>query len=425
MAPAPLTWTIRLYQALTTVGAPLALRAARRRFEATGGPMARLPERAGRTAQPRPDGPLIWVHAVSVGESLSVMGLIEDMVRAGQSVLLTTTTATAAQLAAKRLPEGALHQFAPIDTPQATARFLDHWRPDLAVFIESEIWPNQILACETRGIPRVLLNARLSEKSLKNWGKRVRTAMALFTRFDRIMCQSDTTRTALIPLGAPPAHCSTTGDMKAAAPPLAFDAAEAALFTKNLGSRPLWVMSSTHPGEEEVASMAHGIITAQHPDALMILVPRHPERGNEVETLLQGQGWSVARRSQGTPITPATQIYLADTLGELGLWYHLAPMACVAGSFTPVGGHNPYEPAHFGCAVLHGPLYANFAMAYGAMAARHAAIEVEDATALGLTVAGLFDSARLPVLQEKARRFVEAATDIRAGILDTLLSLKN
>ncbi|CUJ99909.1 3-deoxy-D-manno-octulosonic acid transferase [Shimia thalassica] len=424
MAPAPLTLTIRLYKALTAIGAPLALCAARRRFEATNGPMDRLTERKGQPSLARPDGPLIWMHAVSVGEFLSILDLVGDLVKRDTSVLVTTTTTTAADIAAKRLPEGAFHQFAPLDTPQATRRFLDFWAPDLAIFVESEIWPNQILACETRGIPRALINARLSAKSVASWHKRPKTAQALFSRFDRIMCQTDSTRDALAAFVTKDAALSTSGDMKAAAAPLPVDTAEAQTLGVDIGDRPVWVASSTHEGEESIVSAAHGIVTSQAQNALLILAPRHPERGDAIETQLRADGWNVARRSAGTPITPETQVYLADTLGETGLWYHLSPIVLVAGSFAPVGGHNPYEPAHFDCAILHGPLYANFAQAYGEMADCDAALEVEDATALGLSVAGLFNSPRLRTLQDNAHTYVTAAKNNRDTVVQTLLSLR-
>ncbi|WP_372885561.1 3-deoxy-D-manno-octulosonic acid transferase [Shimia sp.] len=426
MTPAPLTPVLRLYRMLATLAAPLALRMARKRFAARQGPMARFGERNGHASQPRPGGRLIWMHTVSVGEFLSVLDLLHELDAPDLSLLVTTTTSSAADLAARRLPQGVIHQFAPLDTPMAVRRFLDHWRPDLAAFVESEIWPNQIVMAAERGIPAVLLNARLSASSLRAWGRVPATASALLGRFARIMTQSDDTRRALESLGAPAAILETTGDMKAAAAPLPFDAAEAAALHHRIGSRPLWVAASTHDGEEGAVSAAHRQLCAAHPDALLILVPRHPERGDAIEALLRAEGWRLARRSAGAAPTEEQQIYLADTLGETGLWYHLAPLVFVAGSLTPVGGHNPYEPAHFGCAILHGPLHANFKQAYDTLGREEACLGVADANDLGRALRALLDPdhpERLQRLQTNARRYLKSAANNRAAVARTLIAM--
>lgn len=423
MAPAPLTLLYRLYQMLTTLAAPLALHQARRRFVARNGPMTRFGERNGQATAARPRGTLIWMHTVSVGEFLSVLDLLRDLVASDVRILLTTTTSSAADLAADRLPDGVIHQFAPLDTPMAVRRFLDHWRPDLAAFVESEIWPNQIVMAHKRAIPLVLLNARLSASALKRWGKHPRTARALLSRFARIMTQTESTRLALEELGAPADRLRTTGDMKATAAALPYDRAAAEVLREQIARRPLWVAASSHDGEDPAISAAHRLLTATRPEALLILVPRHPERGDQIEGLLKSEGWQVARRSKGQTPDAKTQIYLADTLGETGLWYHLAPIVFVAGSFCPAGGHNPYEPAHFDCAILHGPLYANFSLAYRGLSRAGACLEVEDATALGLTLAGLLGSPRLGALQTAARQFIQTASGTRQSVQQTLLAL--
>ena len=423
MPPAPLTFVTRLYQALTFAAAPLAMRAARRRFIATNAPLDRLRERNGHASKPRPQGSLVWMHTVSVGEFLSVLDLVREITEAGHQVLVTTTTGTAAALAEKRLPDGALHQFSPIDTPQAVRRFLSHWKPDLAVFVESEIWPNQILQARARDIPLALINARLSAKSLTQWQKLSATARALFTRFDCILCQVRGTEQALELLGAPRSALRTTGDMKAASAPLPFEADEAAKLKAQIGARAIWVASSTHPGEEPLVTEAHRAVTTQYSDALQILVPRHPDRGDEIEAQLRSEGWTIARRSRGETPAQDTQIYLADTLGETGLWYHLAPITFIAGSFTPVGGHNPYEPAHFDCAILHGPQYANFRLAYGEMKDHAACLEVADVQTLGTTVARLLKDPQQTSLADNARAYVASAQNIRQDVLRDLLDL--
>ena len=423
MALAPLTLTYRFYRFLTTLGAPIAKRAARKRFDVRHGPAERFAERLGQASIARPAGQMIWMHTVSVGEFLSILDLVRELANTGTLVLVTTTTSSAAELAAQRLPQGVMHQFSPIDTPQSVRRFLTHWQPDLAVFVESEIWPNQIVMAHAHGIPLALINARLSARSLKKWQKGPKTARALLTRFDAIMTQTEGTRTALQDLGASADCLTVTGDMKAAAAALPFDESLAKTLRADIADRPLWVASSSHPGEESTISAAHRLVTKTHSHALLILAPRHPERGDEVEALLKQEGWTTARRSKGEAITPDTQIYLADTLGEMGLWYSLAPIVFIAGSFTSVGGHNPYEPAHFDCAVLHGPQYANFSLAYDAMHAAEACVEVKDADALGNTVANLFASEHLKTLHHNAKDFVAGAQSARGSVSKALISL--
>ena len=423
MAPAPLTLIYWLYRLLTTLGAPIAKRTARKRFDARHGPAERFSERLGHASLKRPAGKMLWMHTVSVGEFLSILDLVQELTNTGVHVLVTTTTSSAADLAAQRLPNGVLHQFSPLDTPQSTQRFLSHWHPDLAVFVESEIWPNQIVMTKDQGIPLALINARLSARSLKKWNKGPKTARALLTRFDKIMTQTEATRAALQDLGAPSDRLTVTGDMKSAAAALPFDEGTAQTLRISIADRPLWVASSSHAGEDPFISAAHHLVIKSNPNALLILAPRHPERGDDVEALLKKDGWTTARRSKGEPITADTQVYLADTLGEMGLWYNLAPVVFIAGSFTAVGGHNPYEPAHFDCAILHGPQYTNFELAYGTMHAEDACVEVQDAEALGNTVTNLFGSEQLKALQSNAKTYITGAQNARDTVSKALISL--
>lgn len=423
MTPAPLTLLYRLYRLLTKLGAPIAKRTARKRFDVRHGPAERFPERLGHASLQRPAGKMIWMHTVSVGEFLSILDLVRELAEKGIHVLVTTTTSSAAELAAQRLPQSVMHQFSPIDTPQSTRRFLSHWQPDLVVFVESEIWPNQIVMAHALGIPLALINARLSFKSLKKWEKGPGTARALLTRFDAIMAQTEGTRDALQNLAAPADRLTVTGDMKAAAAALPCDESQAQVLRATIADRPLWVASSSHADEDPAISAAHKFVTKTYSNALLILAPRHPERGDEVEALLKQDGWTTARRSKGEKITADTQIYLADTLGEMGLWYDLAPIVFIAGSFNSVGGHNPYEPAHFECAVLHGPQYANFELAYNAMHAAEACVEVQDADDLGNTVTSLLASEHLKTLQHNAKTFITGAQSARNTVSKSLISL--
>lgn len=413
-----------LYAAATAVAAPLIRRGIRRKMAAAGDE-ARLGERFGQASLARPDGQLIWMHAVSVGELLSILGLIRSLQAHSPDlqVLVTTTTSTSAALAAKRLPEVALHQFSPLDTPGAVRRFFNHWKPDLAVFVESELWPRQIVEAHRRGIPLALIQARLSQKSLSRWKKFPSTARALLTRFSLVLCQVESTRSAVISLGLSPERTLTSGDLKASSDPLPVDAEELARLQAAIGDRPLWLAASTHPGEEEQVAEAHGIFQEKFHDGLMILAPRHPERGDDIAHMLRNDGWDVAQRRHHDEINALTEIYVADTLGEMGLWYALAPVTFVAGSFSDVGGHNPYEAAHFDSAILHGPKFANAALTYKDMDEAGAALKVRDADALGAALLDLSDSSRAETLQKRAHEFATSARNIRDEIAHNLLML--
>ncbi|WP_232796478.1 3-deoxy-D-manno-octulosonic acid transferase [Roseovarius salinarum] len=405
---------MRLYAAGANLIAPLAFaRHVRPRLAAHGTEPARIRERLGHATAPRPDGPLVWFHAASVGESLSVLRLIEHMGRdcPELSFLMTSGTATSAQVIAKRLPPRCSHQFAPLDSRAALRRFFDHWRPDAGVFVESELWPQMIAAARDRGVPLALVNARLSDRSLRRWRRVPRTARFLLGQFAMIHCQDARTATNLQALGIAGARAGQS--LKAAAGPLPFDADAHARLAGMLGDRPVWVASSTHPGEEEVALGAHRRLLADHRSALLILVPRHPERGGTVAEMIAHAGLTVARRSTGGLPGADTQVYLADTLGETGLWYALAPLTFLGGSLTDVGGHNPYEPAQAGSAVLHGPLHANFAQAYADLHAADAGVEVADAGELGAVLHRLIAApAQAAALRENAHAFARRQDDM-------------
>ncbi len=411
---------VRLYRGAANLIAPLAYRRVARKLEAQGIPDGRLKERNGHATAPRPEGRLLWFHAASVGESLSVLRLIAHLGERHPdlSFLLTSGTATSAQIVAGRLPPRSIHQFAPLDSTRATARFLAHWRPDAAVFVESELWPQMLMQTGAAGVPMALVNARISESSARNWKRFPATARFLLSHFRMIHCQDDATAARLRELGLENAEKGM--NLKSLSGELPVDAAALEEIRAALGARPMWLASSTHPGEDEIVIAAQTEVLRRHPEALLILVPRHPERAETIARLIEAEGLSHARRSTGGTVTVDCQIYLADTLGETGLWYALAPLTCLCGSFTPVGGHNPYEPAHAGSAILHGPLHANFAQTYPALDAAGAA-EAVAADTLGTTVTGLLeDAVRLAAMREKARAFAEAQND---GLDDVALAL--
>lgn len=407
------------YTAGTALLAPALRLMAGRRLRAGGVGEARLPERSGHATLPRPPGRLAWVHAASIGESLSVLPVVERLVAVGVACLVTTVTATSAQVLGQRLPPGALHQFAPLDVPASVRRFLRHWRPDLAVTVESEVWPNALLRSSREGIPLVLLNARLSAGSLRAWGRAPRTAARVFRLFDRIVAQTPGTADALVALGADPARVLVGGNLKAAAGAPPADVAELTRLGPLLAG-PLWAAVSTHRGEEEAVLDAHARLLLTHPGARLILAPRHPERGDEVEGLARARGLPVARRSRGEA---PTGVILADTLGETGLWFRLAPVAFLGGSLVPAGGHNPWEPAACGAAVLTGPGVANVEADVAALVAAGGAAVVEGAGLAGAVAALWDDPSRLAGMREAARRTAGVQEDAVEAVAADLLAL--
>lgn len=331
----------------------------------------------------------MWFHAASVGESLSLLELIRRLLDADPhvTVLVTTGTVTSAELLSGRLPPRAIHQFIPLDFGPFVRTFLDHWRPDLAIWTESEFWPTLLTRTHARGVPMLLLNARMSMRSARRWRRYLPwAARRLVTLFAAVQAQDRATGAALVRLGLPTGRLAVTGTLKEDTPPLPCDEAERARLARLLADRPIWAAASTHPGEEEMAADAHATAARAVMRLLCILVPRHPARGDEIAASLRARGLSVAQRARGEDPGPNTAIFLADTLGELGLWYRLAPVSFVGGSLVPVGGHNPYEPAALGSAILHGPHVANFADIYrkldGADAARTVANTASLAEAL-------------------------------------------
>lgn len=415
IAPLPL----RLYSAAADLLGPLAYLQVRRKLGAQGTPRARWPERLGHPTLPRPEGPLVWFHAASVGESVSVLRLISRWADARPDLhfLLTSGTATSAQVVAARLPPRTLHQFAPLDTRPAIHRFLGHWRPSAAIFVESELWPQMLRETHAAAVPLALVNARISDRSARNWRRAATSARHLMQHFRLIHCQDARTEAHMHALGL--AQASHGINLKALGGPLPLDPADFNRLATLIGSRPLWLAASTHPGEDEIMLEAHKTLLAGHPEALLILVPRHPDRGAALETLIARHGLGSARRSANGRITARTQVYLADTLGETGLWYALSPVTCLCGSFVPVGGHTPFEPAHAGSAILHGPLHANFAEAYPALDACGAGIEVTDADQLARALAMLLgDAPALSRMRAAARAFAGA----RENALDQIIS---
>jgi 3-deoxy-D-manno-octulosonic-acid transferase len=362
-----------LYRGLTAAAAPVVLAYLKARQRRGKEDPRRFAERLGVAGDERPNAPLVWIHAASVGEAMSVLALIERMLheRPGLEILVTTGTVTAARLLETRLPRGARHQFVPADLPQAVARFLDHWRPDLAVWVESELWPNLVLMTHRRNIPMLLVNARLSARSHARWRAWPGLARPMVSAFSLCLAQDEEQGARFRELGA--GCVSSVGDLKSAAKKLPSNVDALAELRRQIGARPCWLAASTHAGEEEIAAAAHCRLAERHQGLLTIVAPRHPVRGGDIAAMAKARGLRVARRALGEPMTDDTDLYIADTFGELGLFYRLTEIAFIGGSLIDKGGHNPFEAARLYCAVLMGPHTANCAAMAGALAQANAA----------------------------------------------------
>ncbi|WP_299042628.1 3-deoxy-D-manno-octulosonic acid transferase [uncultured Tateyamaria sp.] len=418
------TALFQFYRMLSTIALPFAARSAVNKLRRAGISVDRAHERLGHATAQRPLGPLIWVHGASVGEAKSVLPLLSRMraVSPGTQVLLTSGTATSAEAVAPRLPDGVIHQFSPLDGTGPLNRFLDRWRPDLCVLVESELWPNLLDLCARRDVPIALLNARLSDRSAEGWRNFPATATYVLRGIAWAHCQDRRSRDHLRAMGLSSAEQGTNLKSILGAPRVTAQALDAA--HNALGGRPVWVAASTHPGEEGQVLAAHKALLADHPTLCLILVPRHPERADDILTLIRGAGLSVAQRSAGADMSEGAQVYLADTMGETDLWYALSPIVFLGGSFTDVGGHTPFEPAAAHTAILHGPHYANFAEAYAAFQMRDASLQVTDGAALGTAVGDLLTHpSRAAQLAGNARPLAPTGTEALDAIAQRLFSL--
>ena len=377
----------------------------------------RLPERRGQTDIPRPAGALVWLHGASVGELVAALPLVERIRARGLSVLVTSGTVTSANIANQRLPAGVIHQFIPLDVPGFVTRFLNHWRPSLALFVESDLWPNLIVASGQRGIPLILINGRLSERSYQRWRLMPGLIGALLRSFDLCLVRTRDDARRYGDLGA--SHVTIVGNLKLDAPPLPVDEQKRAALTKALGGRPVLAAASTHPGEETLILAVHQRLRANFQDLLTVIVPRHPERGSEIATAAVALGLRPELRSAGALPRATTDVYVCDTVGELGLVYRLAPIVFMGGSLVAHGGQNPIEAIKLGAAILHGPFIANFAEIYAALDGARGADLVGDADRLASQVANWLKD-------EAARRRVVAAgqrtVDALSGALERTLA---
>lgn len=422
--PAPPGVLFKSYRALTGLtrpAAPLLLDARAKRGKEDP---ARRGERLGQPSVARPDGCLVWIHAASVGETNAILPLLPALraKRPDIRFLLTTVTTTSAAVAASRLGPADIHQYVPLDMPDLVRRFLDHWHPQLAVFTESEIWPNLIMETSARGIPLALVNARLSNRSFARWRKLRGLAEPMFSRFAVVLAQNDQLARRFSELGA--RTVSAVGNLKIDAPPLVAEPAAVRRLRHALDGRPCLIAASTHEGEEELIGRAHKLLAGRVERFCTIVVPRHPERGGSVAELLRGEGLDVEQRSLGAVPEPSTDVYVADTLGELGTFYSLSPLAFVGGSLVPRGGQNPVEAIRHGAVVITGPYWGNFSDAYRALFRHRAALQVSSAEDLARAVGTLIDDeVELARMRAGAQTALSSLSGALGRTVDALIAL--
>ncbi len=383
---------LKTYQWVTSAAKPLAPLILNYRLKRGKELIEKKDERLGKPSLPRPKGPLWWFHAASVGETNAILPLINSLLKkkTDLTILLTTGTVTSTRLAEKRLPERAIHQAIPLDNKGFMRRFLNHWQPDMVALIESEIWPNLILEAKQQGIPLILINGRMSKRSFKRWFKKPAMARPLFGRFDKVLAQSPNDANHFIALGAE--NVMNTGNLKADAPPLTYNNDELEKLRKACGSRPLLLAASTHKGEEAEILKCHNLITKEHPDLLTIIVPRHPERADEIRETLADGGHNILLRSEAPYPEADTSIYIANTIGEMGLFYTLSDIAFIGGSLVPHGGQNPIEAVRLGAVVFSGPHVRNFARFYNELHIRGGAIQISSGEELARKIIAYYNN---------------------------------
>lgn len=374
-------------------------------------------ERYGKSTVMRPSGPLVWVHAVSVGETGAVFEMVRRLRDDGLQVVLTTGTVTSAKLAGERLPDGVIHQYVPLDLKPAVSRFLNHWQPDLAVFAESEIWPMTILELGARRVPQVLINGRMSDRSFKRWQSRLALAESLFENFSHVAAQTDVDAERFRALGARPV--SITGNLKVDVPLPVVDDVELVKAVDAVGERTVWSAISTHDGEELSAIKTHIVLKKAFPNLLTVIVPRHPVRSAQIEKMAVDAGLTVSTRTRdGVPSADA-DIFIGDTIGEMGLYLRLTQVCFVGRSLGAVeGGQNPLEPAMLNCAVLTGPNVANFQDVYDRMVAANGVRIVENERQLAKAVYLLLQNPKAcRVMNRNAQTVV---SDMQGALRETL-----
>jgi len=407
-----------LYRAIGTLGGPVIRVFLNRRLKRGKEDPARFNERLGYAGIPRPDGTLVWFHAASVGESLSLLPLIERLQsdRPRLNILITTGTVTSAKLMATRMPSGVIHQFIPVDRPSYVRRFFDHWKPDLVLWAESEFWPNLVMEPARRKIPLVLINGRVSPKAFRGWKRFPWVIRKLLSGFSLCLGQTSIDVERLRDMGAPLVH--TVGNLKFSVPPLPVNDDALTSLHASLRDRVVFLAASTHPGEEEILWQVHRDLVQDIPNLLTIIVPRHPDRGADIQNMLSRLGATTAMRSDAQNVGPDTNVYIADTMGELGLFYRLGRLVFIGKSLVNHGGQNPLEAARLECAIFHGPHMWNFTEIVERMTSERALVPVVDGKHLVAELKRIHhDPGELSGLASRAKKFAEN----EVGVLDAVV----
>jgi 3-deoxy-D-manno-octulosonic-acid transferase len=410
--------SLRAYRLLSAAARPLTPLLLAQRLKRGKEHRQRFGERRGESHLERPSGPLVWLHGASVGELASVLPLIESIAARDINMLVTTGTVTSSGLAEQRLPSGVLHQFVPLDVPAFVRHFLEHWQPDLALFVESDLWPNVVIETSRRGVPMILVNGKLSENSFRRWNHLPTAIVNLLNRFDLCLARTPADGERLSGLGA--GNVITTGNLKLDVPAPPANAEKLKALQLAIGHKPIMAAASTHAGEEDLMIAAHQRLRANFPGLVTIIAPRHPERGAEIADAATTAKLSVAVRSRGELPKGTTEIYVADTLGELGLIYRMAPVVFVGGSLIKHGGQNPIEAAKLGAAVLHGPHVWNFSEIYAALDQAHGAELVGDSDRL---TAGLAALLAQPDTRQRIAEAGRVTVERLGGALERTLQL--
>lgn len=411
------TVPLKLYRSITAAASILAPAWLAHRVRKGKEDPRRLAERRGLASADRPKGPLVWLHGASVGEVISILPLSERLLERGLRVLLTSGTLTSSRLVAQRGHPALIHQFIPLDARKFVARFLDYWQPDLALMAESELWPNLMGELSRRETPLILVNGRLSERSSERWARLPRSARSLLGTVDLCLAQSEEDAARFHALGAP--RVAATGNLKFDVPPPEADPEAFAEMQHQVGNRPVLLAASTHPGEDEVVIETHLRLRDSLPGLLTIIVPRHPDRGADIEHMAAEAQLPAVRRSTGYLPGDATEIYVADTIGELGIFYRLSPVVFVGGSLVQHGGQTPIEAAKLGAVVLHGPHVWNFGALYAQLDQQGGALPVSDSQSMAEAVMDLFSD------HDFYLRTAQAAwntTEMLGGALDRTLA---
>lgn len=327
----------------------------------------RVKERLGIPSVNRKKGTLIWFHSASIGETLLVLSLIEKASKnfPSQNILLTTQTVSSGEMVTSKLTENVVHQYLPYDVLPGVRRFLNHWQPSVGILVESEFWPVLISEANQQDIPLLVINGKMTHKSFHRWRRFPKFTQALFDKINLFLVQSTEIKSRFSELGVKQDKLIISGQLKQESKPLSHDPEELTNLNKYFQNRQVWVAASTHEGEEEIIAETHVRLSSNTDNNIqLILVPRYPERGREIAELLSAYGLNSVLRSKGELPGESSTVYIADTMGELGIWYRLAKVSFIGGSLVHRGGHNPYEPALLGCPIIHGKYYENFSAEY-------------------------------------------------------------